>query len=172
MEYVVLVNENDQEIGTMEKMEAHEKGLLHRAFSIFIFNDKKELMLQQRATEKYHSGGLWTNTCCSHPRPNESLTDAVNRRLEEEMGFACDMENVFSFTYKALLDNDLTEFEFDHVFIGHTNQAPNLNPTEVMNWKYMSLSAIEKEMNEQPEIYTEWFKIVFHQVKEQLQEFI
>lgn len=172
MEYVVLVDENDQEIGTMEKMEAHEKGLLHRAFSIFVFNDKKELMIQQRALDKYHSGGLWTNTCCSHPRKNESNIDAANRRLMEEMGFKCQMENPFHFTYKAVLDNELTEFEFDYVFIGFTNDPPVLNPNEAMDWKYMSLETIEHEMNVNPQDFTEWFKIVFNEVKEELQKLI
>lgn len=172
MEYVVLVDENDQEIGTMEKMEAHEKGLLHRAFSIFVFNDKKELMIQQRALSKYHSGGLWTNTCCSHPRKNESNIDAANRRLMEEMGFQCEMENPFYFTYKAVLDNELTEFEFDYVFIGFTNTTPVLNPNEAMDWKYMSLDMIEHEMKVNPQDFTEWFKIVFNEVKEELQKLI
>lgn len=168
MEHVILVDENNNEIGTMEKMEAHEKGLLHRAFSIFIFNHKNELMIHRRAFHKYHSGGLWTNTCCSHPRPNEDVNNAAHRRLQEEMGFDCEMNHVFDFTYKSELDNDLTEFEYDHVFIGFYEQFPNINLDEVVEWKYMSLDAIELAIEKQPNEFTAWFKIVFEQVKDKL----
>ncbi len=172
MEYVILVNEEDQEIGTMEKMEAHQKGLLHRAFSIFVFNEKKELMLQQRALSKYHSGGLWTNTCCSHPRQGETVEMAANRRLQEEMGFKSDLTSVFSFTYKAELDNELTEHELDHVLIGVSSEIPNVNPDEVASWKYMSLEKIERLMEQNPATFTVWFQIIFQQVKEELNKFI
>ena len=165
MEHVVLVDENDQQIGLMEKMEAHEKGLLHRAFSVFIFNDENQLLLQQRAKDKYHSGGLWTNTCCSHPREGESLLDAGKRRLHEEMGFSCPIETVFSFIYKAELDNNLIEHELDHVLIGNYNEAPKPNPDEVMDWKYVDLEWVVEDMKANPENYTAWFRIVFDNVK-------
>jgi isopentenyl-diphosphate delta-isomerase len=165
MEHVILVDENDQQIGLMEKMEAHEKGLLHRAFSVFIFNDENQLLLQQRAKDKYHSGGLWTNTCCSHPREGESLLDAGKRRLHEEMGFSCPIETVFSFIYKAELDNNLIEHELDHVLIGNYNEAPKPNPDEVMDWKYVDLEWVVEDMKANPENYTAWFRIVFDNVK-------
>jgi isopentenyl-diphosphate delta-isomerase len=165
MEHVILVDENDQQIGLMEKMEAHEKGLLHRAFSVFIFNDENQLLLQQRAKDKYHSGGLWTNTCCSHPREGESLLDAGKRRLHEEMGFSCPIETVFSFIYKAELDNNLIEHELDHVLIGNYNEAPKPNPDEVMDWKYVDLEWVVEDMKANPENYTTWFRIVFDNVK-------
>ncbi|MCR9174301.1 MAG: isopentenyl-diphosphate Delta-isomerase [bacterium] len=164
MEYVILVDENDQEVGQMEKMEAHEKGLLHRAFSIFLFNDNNELLLQQRAHSKYHSGGLWTNTCCSHPRAGESVLDASNRRLMEEMGIQAKMKEQFSFIYRAELDNDLTEHELDHVVFGSFNGEPSINPEEVAAWKYVSMKEIEADMKKHPENYTEWFRIVFDEV--------
>lgn len=165
MEHVILVDENDQQIGLMEKMEAHEKGLLHRAFSVFIFNDENQLLLQQRAKDKYHSGGLWTNTCCSHPREGESLLDAGKRRLHEEMGFSCPIETVFSFIYKAELDNNLIEHELDHVLIGNYNEAPKPNPDEVMDWKYVDLEWVVEDIKANPENYTAWFRIVFDNVK-------
>ncbi len=168
MEQVVLVNEHDEDIGLMEKMEAHEKGLLHRAFSIFVFNSKDELLLQQRAIEKYHSGGLWTNTCCSHPRKNETIVEAANRRLQEEMGFECTLKQTFSFVYKAVLDQGLTEHELDHVVIGFSDTEPILNPEEVMDWKYMTMDAVKQDMEIHPKAYTEWFKIIFNRVHEEL----
>lgn len=158
---VILVDENDIAIGSMEKQKAHEKGCLHRAFSIFVLNDKKELLLQKRAENKYHSGGLWTNTCCSHPQPGETLKDAVNNRLMEEMGFQCPLEKAFSFTYRAEVDNNLTEHEFDHVFIGRFNDRAEANPEEVMDWKWMSLSSLEKDLKANPETYTSWLGIVY-----------
>mmetsp|Transcript_39191 Transcript_39191/g.51272 ORF Transcript_39191/g.51272 Transcript_39191/m.51272 type:complete len:175 (-) Transcript_39191:175-699(-) len=164
MEYVILVDEKDQEIGSMEKMEAHEKGRLHRAFSIFLFNNKNELLLQQRAHSKYHSGGLWTNTCCSHPRKGETVLEASNRRLMEEMGIEAEMNQVFSFIYKAELDNELTEHELDHVVFGSFNGEPEINPEEVAAWKYMSMNEIEADMKVNPQDYTSWFKIVFDEV--------
>jgi isopentenyl-diphosphate delta-isomerase len=160
-ERVILVNENDEPIGLMPKMEAHEKALLHRAFSVFIFNDKNELMLQQRALDKYHSPGLWTNTCCSHQREGESNIQAGIRRLQEEMGFVVDLQESISFIYKAPFDNGLTEHEFDHIMIGKFNGIPNINPNEVADWKWMSLEAVKDDMVLHPELYTEWFKIIF-----------
>jgi len=160
-EQVILVNEKDEKIGLMAKMEAHEKALLHRAFSVFIFNDKNELMLQQRAAHKYHSPLLWTNTCCSHQRDGESNIEAGKRRLEEEMGFVCEIEEKTSFIYKAPFDNGLTEHELDHVMVGHFNESPVINKDEVESFKWMTLEAVKNDMKLQPEIYTEWFKIIF-----------
>ncbi|MAN26514.1 MULTISPECIES: isopentenyl-diphosphate Delta-isomerase [Mesonia] len=160
-EKVILVNENDEQIGLMEKIEAHEKALLHRAFSVFVYNDKGEVMLQQRALSKYHSPGLWTNTCCSHQREGESNVDAGKRRLMEEMGFTTDLEESISFIYKAPFDNGLSEHEYDYILIGKYNDQPNLNPDEVAAWKWMSLEDIQKDLKENPEIYTAWFKIIF-----------
>ena len=160
-EKVILVNENDEQIGLMEKIEAHEKALLHRAFSVFVYNDKGEVMLQQRALSKYHSPGLWTNTCCSHQREGESNVDAGKRRLMEEMGFTTDLEESISFIYKAPFDNGLREHEYDYILIGKYNDQPNLNPDEVAAWKWMSLEDIQKDLKENPEIYTAWFKIIF-----------
>ncbi|WP_224483721.1 isopentenyl-diphosphate Delta-isomerase [Robertkochia aurantiaca] len=160
-EKVILVNENDEQIGLMEKIEAHEKALLHRAFSVFVFNDKGETMVQQRALHKYHSPGLWTNTCCSHQREGETNVQAGKRRLMEEMGFQTDLEDVLSFIYKAPFDNGLTEHEYDHVMVGHYNGDPDINPDEVADWKWMSLEDIKREMQTTPEKYTAWFKIIF-----------
>lgn len=160
-EMVVLVNENDEQIGTMPKMEAHEKALLHRAFSVFVLNDNNEIMLQQRALTKYHSPGLWTNTCCSHQREGESNISAGMRRLQEEMGFQTDLEEIFSFVYHAPFDNGLTEHEFDHVMVGRFNGQPSINPDEVADWKWMSAERIKKDMQQQPELYTAWFRIIF-----------
>lgn len=165
IEYVVLVDENDNETGVMEKLQAHEKGLLHRAISIFIFNDQGELLLQQRAAEKYHSPLLWTNTCCSHPRPGELLADAATRRLREEMNMACELSLEFSFTYKAVLEKGLTEYEFDHVFFGYSSESPEPNPDEVLSWKYMGLEEIENEIGLIPEAYTSWFKLMLPKIK-------
>jgi|TARA_B110000285_G_scaffold57556_1_gene65771 isopentenyl-diphosphate delta-isomerase len=160
-EHVILVDINDQKIGLMEKIEAHEKALLHRAFSVFIFNEKGELMLQQRAASKYHSPLLWTNTCCSHQRDGESNVNAGRRRLQEEMGFVTDVKEVFSFIYKAPFDNGLTEHEFDHVMIGSYNKEPNINKKEAENYKWMALENVKTDIKENPTIYTEWFKIIF-----------
>jgi isopentenyl-diphosphate Delta-isomerase len=164
MEKVILVDENDQAIGTMEKMEAHEKALLHRAFSVFIFNSKNEMLIHQRAFSKYHSGGLWTNACCSHPRENETAEQAAHRRLEEEMGFDCEINHQFSFVYKAELDQGLTEHEFDHVFTGIYESEIKPNPEEVAAFKYISISDLKKDLSAHPEQYTEWFKIAFKQL--------
>lgn len=165
MEQVILVDKEDNPIGLMEKMEAHQKGLLHRAFSVFVFNDKNELLLQQRALHKYHSGGLWTNTCCSHPRHQESVLDAGKRRLREEMGFTCELDQVFSFIYEAELDNELTEHELDHVLIGKYNENPEPNAAEVCDWKYVNLTELEADMLANPDNYTVWFQKVFDRVK-------
>lgn len=160
-EEVILVNELDEPIGSMEKIEAHEKALLHRAFSVFILNDKNEVMLQQRAASKYHSPLLWTNTCCSHQRAGEKNIDAGKRRLQEEMGFQVDLKELFSFIYKAPFDNGLTEHELDHVMVGYSNQEPNINSEEVEAWKWMSMETIKQDMKDHPENYTAWFKIIF-----------
>jgi len=160
-EQVILVNEKDEKIGLMAKMEAHEKALLHRAFSVFIFNDKNELMLQQRAAHKYHSPLLWTNTCCSHQRDGESNIEAGKRRLQEEMGFVCEIEEKTSFIYKAPFDNGLTEHELDHVMVGYYNESPVINKEEVESYKWMTLEDVKSDMKRHPEIYTEWFKIIF-----------
>ncbi|HEY1039992.1 MAG TPA: isopentenyl-diphosphate Delta-isomerase [Bacteroidia bacterium] len=164
MEKVVLVNEKDEEIGTIEKMQAHEKALLHRAFSVFVFNSLGKLLLQKRALSKYHSPGLWTNTCCSHPRPGEKTIDAANRRLKEEMGFETGLEFAFSFVYKAEMENGLTEHEFDHVYFGLHDDMPAINTEEVSEWKYESLEEIAKDIKLHPENYTAWFKIVFNKI--------
>lgn len=160
-EMVVLVNENDEKIGLMPKMEAHQKGVLHRAFSVFIFNDKNELLLQQRALDKYHSPGLWTNTCCSHQRDGEGNLEAGSRRLEEEMGFSTALKEVGSFIYIAPFDNGLTEHELDHIMVGHYNDKPKVNPEEVASYKWMELDDIKVDIALHPEDYTEWFKIIF-----------
>lgn len=168
IEEVILVNEEDQVLGTMEKMEAHEKALLHRAFSVFVFNDKNELMLQQRALHKYHSPGLWTNTCCSHQRMGETDEAAARRRLQEEMGFVCDVEELFSFVYKAEFENGLTEHEFDHVFVGRYDHTPSINEDEVADWRWISLEDLHKEMKDRPEDFTAWFKIIFEKYAEHI----
>ena len=160
-EKVILVNELDEQIGLMGKLEAHQKAILHRAFSVFIFNDKNEVMLQQRAANKYHSPGLWTNTCCSHQREGETNIEAGKRRLKEEMGFVTQLQEVVSFIYKAPFDNGLTEHEFDHVLTGNYSDEPIINKEEVANWKWMSLIEIKNDIEKKPEIYTEWFKIIF-----------
>lgn len=160
-EKVILVNQKDEQVGLMPKMEAHEKGLLHRAFSVFIFNDKNELMLQQRALSKYHSPGLWTNTCCSHQREGEDNISAGKRRLQEEMGFSTELRDTISFVYKAAFDNGLTEHEYDHILVGKFNDDPNLNPEEAAAFKWLSLEEVREDMQKNPLIYTEWFKIIF-----------
>jgi isopentenyl-diphosphate delta-isomerase len=161
---VVLVNNLNEELGVMEKMKAHELGLMHRAISVFIFNSKGELLLQQRAYEKYHSGGLWTNTCCSHPAQNESMKDAAQRRLQEEMGMDTALIEVFNFTYQASFENGLIENEYDFVFVGYDDTLPVLNPKEACNYQYMSLEMLQDEMIKNPENYTEWFKIIFPKI--------
>ena len=167
-EKVILVNENDEQIGLMPKLEAHQKGVLHRAFSVFIFNDNNELMLQQRALTKYHSPGLWTNTCCSHQRNGETNIEAGKRRLQEEMGFFTDLKDTISFIYKAPFDNGLTEHEFDHILVGYYNSKPNINPDEVSSWKWMPLKMVKKDISVHPDLYTEWFKIIFDRFYEHI----
>ncbi len=169
-EQVILVNEKDEQIGLMPKMEAHEKALLHRAFSVFVFNDKNELMIQQRALGKYHSPGLWTNTCCSHQREGETNIEAGKRRLQEEMGFSTELKDTISFIYKAPFDNGLTEHEFDHILVGYYNGEPNLNPEEAHAYKWMSLEDLKKDMKDNPEIYTAWFKIIFDKYYKHIQQ--
>ena len=169
-EKVILVNEQDEPIGLMEKLEAHEKAVLHRAFSVFILNDKNEVMLQQRAHHKYHSPLLWTNTCCSHQREGETNTEAGTRRLYEEMGFSTELKELFHFIYKAPFDNGLTEHELDHVMIGYYNQEPKINRDEVENWKWMSIEAIKDDIQTQSENYTVWFKIIFDEFYHYLEE--
>lgn len=166
MEYVVLVDEQDNAIGTMEKMEAHQKAMLHRAFSVFIFNTTGEMLLQQRAFTKYHSGGLWTNACCSHPRENEPVAHAALRRLQEEMGFTTTLTKAFAFTYKANFDNGLVEHEYDHVFTGFYNNNIQYNTQEVEGYKYASLTTIEESIALNPSVFTAWFVIAFPKVKE------
>ena len=161
-EKVVLVDKSDNQIGLMPKLEAHQKGILHRAFSIFLFNSENQILLQKRSLIKYHSAGLWTNTCCSHPRDGEDIIDAGKRRLYEEMGIKTELKKEFEFTYKEVLGNGLTEHEFDHVLIGNFNGNPILNKDEVEDWKWMSLEEIEKDINENKEYYTVWFVIAFN----------
>ena len=168
-EQVILVNENDEQIGLMEKIEAHEKALLHRAFSVFTFNKKGELLLQQRAASKYHSPLLWTNTCCSHQRDGESNIEAGKRRLQEEMGFVCELEELFSFIYKAPFDNGLTEHELDHVMVGHYNNDPIVNREEVEAFKWMTVEDVRKDMDANPATYTAWFKIIFQKYYSHIQ---
>ncbi|HET7361410.1 MAG TPA: isopentenyl-diphosphate Delta-isomerase [Salinimicrobium sp.] len=169
-EKVILVNEKDEQIGLMPKMEAHEKALLHRAFSVFVFNTENELMIQQRALEKYHSPGLWTNTCCSHQREGESNIAAGKRRLKEEMGFSTELKDTISFIYKAPFDNGLTEHEFDHILVGEYNEEPLINPEEVADWKWISLEDLKKDMAHNPKNYTEWFKIIFEKYENHISQ--
>ncbi|GAC1531006.1 MAG: isopentenyl-diphosphate Delta-isomerase [Sediminibacterium sp.] len=166
MEQVILVDEQDRVLGTMEKMEAHEKALLHRAFSVFVFNSSGELLLQQRAMDKYHSGGLWTNTCCSHPRPDEDTRAAASRRLKEEMGFDTTLRKAFDFIYRAEFSNRLTEHEFDHVYIGYYDGAVHPDTKEVAGYAYRSLPGIEAQMQTDPGLFTTWFHIAFPKLKE------
>lgn len=159
---VVLVDENDNEIGYLDKLEAHEKGMLHRAFSVLIFNSAGDLLLQKRAAGKYHSAGLWTNSCCSHPMPNERMADAVQRRLKEEMGLTCDTNFLYKFKYRAPLDNNLVEHEMDYVFTGTCDQTPVIDVHEVSEWKFASLAEIRSDMGRQPDQYTFWFKEIIN----------
>ena len=153
-ENVILVNEKDEQIGLMAKLEAHQKAVLHRAFSVFVLNSKNEIMLQQRAHQKYHSPLLWTNTCCSHQREGETNIQAGSRRLFEEMGFKTELKELFHFIYKAPFDNGLTEHELDHVMIGYYNDAPVINPEEVEDWKWMKIEEVKIDMEIHPELYT------------------
>jgi len=167
-EYVVLVDEQDQVLGQREKIEAHELGLLHRAFSVLLFNDRGELLLQQRAANKYHSPLLWTNTCCSHQRPNETTLMAAERRLKEEMGMSAPMQTAFKFQYKATLDQGLTEHELDHVLFGYTNQDPNINPEEVAAFRWISMAQLLEELQSKRDSFTIWFQILLDQHLEKI----
>ena len=160
-EEVILVDTNDRPLGTMPKMEAHQKAVLHRAFSVFILNSKGQMLLQQRAWEKYHSPGLWTNTCCSHQRMGESSLEAGHRRLQEEMGMTTELEELFSFIYKAPFDNGLTEHELDHIMVGYYNEDPVINSDEVEDWKWMKIEDVKNDISLNPDLYTAWFKIIF-----------
>jgi isopentenyl-diphosphate Delta-isomerase len=171
MEQVILVNEYDQVIGECEKMQAHQEGRLHRAFSVLVFNNRGELLLHQRAHSKYHCGGLWTNTCCSHQRINETNESAAQRRLQEEMGFQTPLEHIGSFIYKAAFENGLTEHEFDHVLFGRYSLPPEPNPNEVADWKYMPIPEIEHAIQNNPDHYTVWFKKIIHTYSKEIQQF-
>lgn len=163
-EQVILVNESDDEIGIMEKLEAHHRPTLHRAFSIFIFNSKGEMLLQKRAEHKYHSAGLWTNACCSHPRPGEDIESAATRRLEEELGISTSLEKVFHFIYQASFGNGLHEYEYDHVFTGEYDDKIHPNPREVSDYCFMKMEAIQDSLQLAPEKYTAWFAIAFPKI--------
>jgi isopentenyl-diphosphate delta-isomerase len=166
VEQVILVDKDDCEIGLMEKMEAHKQSVLHRAFSVFLFNPQGKMLLQQRALTKYHSAGLWTNTCCSHPRPGETLENAVSRRLIEEMGITTKVFKAFDFIYQAELPDNLNEYEFDHVFIGNYDADVRPNHLEVANFVYQSIEEVAANLQSYPEKYTVWFKIAFPKVVE------
>jgi len=161
---VILVDDDDNELGTMPKLEAHQKGVLHRAVSVFLFDLNGNWMLQKRAAEKYHSANLWTNTCCSHPYPKEKTEEAAERRLVEEMGIESELTKVLSFVYRAELDNGLIEHEFDHVFIGFTTEFPSPNKDEVSDWKIVSFEKLDNEVQEHPEKFTEWFKLIYRKI--------
>lgn len=162
-ENVILVDENDKQIGLMPKMEAHQKAALHRAFSVFLMNERGEIMLQQRAAHKYHSPLLWTNTCCSHQREGESNIEAGNRRLREEMGVEAPLKDLFHFIYKAPFDNGLTEHELDHVLFGRYDGDPKINLDEVADWKWMKLEDVKRDLVQRPDNYTVWFRIIFEE---------
>lgn len=162
MEHVILVDMDDRPVGTMEKMEAHMKGLLHRAFSILLFNSKGELLLQKRSLNKYHSSGLWTNTCCSHPLPDESMSEATRRKLKQEMGIDASPEFAYKFIYRVELDNNLIEYELDHVFVGTYDGVPNANPGEVAEWRYTPMEALRQDAITNPQIYTHWFRLILN----------
>jgi isopentenyl-diphosphate delta-isomerase len=165
-DWIILVDQADREIGVMEKMEAHARGVLHRAFSIFIFNKKGEMLLQQRADDKYHSGGQWANACCSHPCPGEDISAAVHRRLSEELGFDTSLEKIFDFIYKATLENNLTEHEFDHVYAGEFDGPVVFNTLEVKAVQFLPVTEIKNQMAANPGIFTPWFRIAFPRVVE------
>ena len=163
-EQVILVDSRDREVGVMDKIEAHRLGVLHRALSIFIFNSKGQLLIHRRAMGKYHSSGLWTNTCCSHPRPNENSLDAANRRLKEEMGIHSDLKEIFSFIYKAEVGNGIYEHECDHVFIGKSDEFPLPDKREVSEWKWISIENVSDEIDNHPNDFTIWFQLIFKDV--------
>ena len=159
------MNEYDMPLGAMEKLEAHRKALLHRAFSVFIFNNNGEMLLQQRAAAKYHNGDLWTNACCSHPAPGETTLAAADRRLQEEMGFSTQLEKAFDFTYKASFENGLTEHEFDHVFVGTYDGEIRINNAEVKDYCFKTINELESSLKSHPQKFTAWFKIAFPKIK-------
>ena len=169
-ENVILVNTNDEQIGLMPKLEAHEKAMLHRAFSVFILNGRKEIMLQQRASHKYHSPLLWTNTCCSHQREGETNVAAGSRRLFEEMGITTALKELFHFIYKAPFDNGLTEHELDHVMVGYFESSPSINTDEVADWKWMKIEDVKEDMVHNPQTYTVWFRIIFDEFYHYLED--
>ena len=169
-EQVILVDENDNEIGIGEKMQTHREGKLHRSFTIYVLNSKGELLLQQRAKTKYHSGGLWSNTCCSHQKPGEATLEAAHRRLQEEMGFDAELQELFTFVYQVQLDNALSEHEYDHVILGKFDGQPVCNPEEVEDWKFADLKELQQDIKKHPENYTFWFKASFDRVLERLKE--
>jgi isopentenyl-diphosphate delta-isomerase len=169
-EEVILVDEQDQQLGIMEKIKAHQEGLLHRAFSVFIFNEKGEMLLQQRSKNKYHSAGLWTNACCSHPKPGEDIQSAAQRRLHEELGFVTSIEEIFDFIYKSSFKNGLTEYEFDHVFIGIFDDPIEPDKKEVSDYCFKSLEEIKSSLQSQPGLYTAWFHIAFPMVEKWISE--
>jgi isopentenyl-diphosphate delta-isomerase len=166
--YVVLVDEKDNPLGVMEKIEAHRQARLHRAISVFLFNQKGEWIIQKRALDKYHSRGLWTNACCTHPYPGESEIEAAKRRLMEEMGISCELKEIFNFVYKEKLDDNLTEFELDHVFIGITDEHPVINTNEVLEWKKISYEELSRDLYSNSADYTFWFKEIFERVHNHL----
>lgn len=167
-EILILVDNDDKELGYLDKVTVHQTGVLHRAFSVFIFNSSGSLLLQRRALDKYHSPGLWSNTCCSHPRKGEPTSAACSRRLFEEMGLVCGLDFAFSFTYRAEFENGLIEHEFDHVYFGNTDKEPEENPQEVMDWKYVRIEELQKDVLDHPEMYTEWLKICLPRVLDNL----
>lgn len=170
MEQVILVDDHDNELGWMEKIEAHRKSLLHRAISVFIVTAEGKWLMQRRAINKYHSGGLWTNTCCTHPQPGETSIQAAKRRLQEEMGIKTDLKEIFQFKYKDMLDNELTEHELDHVFLGISNKKPTINTTEVAEWKYISYNKLIAEISRYPESFTIWFRKIVERVNEHVNQ--
>ncbi|MHC6199001.1 isopentenyl-diphosphate Delta-isomerase [Elizabethkingia miricola] len=167
-EKVVLVNPNDDVLGVMEKMQAHQNGLLHRAFSVFLFNQEGKMLLQQRSSTKYHSPDKWTNACCSHPRENETYLDGAKRRIHEELGINCELEEKFHFIYKADVGQDLWEHELDHVFIGTYNGEYQLNPDEVSAIRFVTMEELDEEIANKPELFTEWFKIIWDEYRHHL----
>lgn len=164
-EKVILVDVHDNAIGVMEKMEAHRRGVLHRAISVIVRNDRNEFLMQQRALHKYHTPGLWSNTCCSHPRPGEDSLSAAKRRLTEEMGFTCQLEKAFDFIYKAEFPNGLTEHELDQVYVGRYNSDPEINPVEAHDFRWINLAALQKDVALFPEKYTIWFRIILKEAE-------
>lgn len=160
-EYLVLVDESDRPVGRIEKLAAHESGLLHRAFSVLVFNERGEVLLQRRAEGKYHSAGLWSNTCCGHPRPEEQTMSAARRRLREEMGFECDLTQVGTFRYRARLDNGLTEHEIDHVFVGEFDGEVCPNPEEVVDWSWIDTGELSTRLQSESDAFTFWFRQIW-----------